>query len=140
MKNEITGDLGFALKYYRTKRGLSLSQLSEITGISKSYISRIEKGERKSPSVTLLYEMAKGLNIPMENLLNIAKSSDRKELLNFDELILVNDFIINGKPVDAKVKKHIIELYNFIVKPETEDKNKRIWEILDSVDGFKFAL
>jgi len=56
--------LGQKLKRYRSKRHLSLSELSECSGISKSLISQIERSV-VNPSISTVRSLAKGLGIPV---------------------------------------------------------------------------
>lgn len=47
----------------RKELNLTLDDLSKMTGLSKSYLSRIENGERKSPSVSSIEKIYKAFNI-----------------------------------------------------------------------------
>ena len=61
-------DVGPRLKRLRTQRGLSLSALSELTGISKSTLSRLEVGQRR-PSLELLLPIVRAYRIPLDELI-----------------------------------------------------------------------
>ena len=50
---QIGENFATVMRQYRSKRGLSLAELSEITNISISYLSRIEKAERTGISYRL---------------------------------------------------------------------------------------
>jgi transcriptional regulator with XRE-family HTH domain len=63
-------DIGKRIKKFREKRSMSITQLSKISGISKSYISNLENGEHASrPSGNTLYRIAKALDVTMSELL-----------------------------------------------------------------------
>ena len=47
-------DFGKLLKDLRKKKKLTLNQLSELSGLSPSYLSRIERGERNITNALLL--------------------------------------------------------------------------------------
>jgi len=51
----------------RTSRGLSLDSLAERSGVSRSMISLIERGE-SSPTAVLLERLAIGLSVPLASL------------------------------------------------------------------------
>jgi transcriptional regulator with XRE-family HTH domain len=51
----------------RASRGLTLEALSERSGVSRSMISLIERGE-SSPTAVLLERLATGLNVPLASL------------------------------------------------------------------------
>jgi len=60
--------LGEKLKYYRENRGYTQVGLSGRTKIDASYISRIERGEIKSPSYEILLKLARALNVTLNDL------------------------------------------------------------------------
>ena len=51
----------------RTEKNLTLYQLAELTGISKSALNNIENG-KTSPTLRQLEAIAKALNVPMTDL------------------------------------------------------------------------
>ncbi|WP_299999907.1 helix-turn-helix domain-containing protein [uncultured Cedecea sp.] len=55
--------LACTLKKLRHDRGLSLSQASEQTGVSKAMLGQIERNE-SSPTVATLWKIATGFNVP----------------------------------------------------------------------------
>jgi len=67
-------DLAFGeyLKKLRLKRGLTLKKLAELSGISPSYLSRIERGERNVPHPRLFQKLAPALNLTPRQLLAAA--------------------------------------------------------------------
>lgn len=56
--------VGSQVKALRKERGLTLSQLSELTGLSPAIVSQIERG-LANPSFTTLVQLAHGLGIPV---------------------------------------------------------------------------
>jgi transcriptional regulator with XRE-family HTH domain len=70
--------IGARIKQRREERGLSLSKLSELARVSKSYLWSLEKGESKSrPSGETLYRIAKALGVTMSDLLGRTLLVDR---------------------------------------------------------------
>lgn len=59
---EIHIKIGKKLNIIRKNKGLSLDKLAEITGVSKSMLGQIERGE-SIPTVTTLWKIANGLNL-----------------------------------------------------------------------------
>ena len=59
--------IGARLKRIRTQRNVTLTALSESTGISKSTLSRLEAGERR-PSLELLLPIALAHQVPLDQL------------------------------------------------------------------------
>ena len=56
------------LKEIREKRGLSLDQLSELTGVSKSMLRQIETG-KSSPTIATICKISNGLRLSFTALL-----------------------------------------------------------------------
>jgi XRE family transcriptional regulator, master regulator for biofilm formation len=76
--SELVGEL---LKHYREDRGMTINELSQQADISKSYISSIERGLQKNPSIQILQKLADSLNISLSQLL----------LKNFDKEVFIDD-------------------------------------------------
>ena len=62
---------GKKLKELRIQKGLSLDTLSEQTGISKSYLSLIEREIQTNPSLDILHRITKAFDIELDDLMGI---------------------------------------------------------------------
>lgn len=60
--------LGQRIRQQRQLKGLTMEQLAEMVGLSKNYISMIERGE-KVPSTSTLVKIINGLHISADILL-----------------------------------------------------------------------
>jgi transcriptional regulator with XRE-family HTH domain len=67
--------VGPRLKQVRNQRGITLTDLSERTGISKSTLSRLENGQRR-PSLELLLPLAQAYRIPLDDLVGAPEVGD----------------------------------------------------------------
>ncbi|GAA1685857.1 helix-turn-helix domain-containing protein [Microbacterium lacus] len=56
--------IGAKLRAARTSQGMSLGQVAETTGLSKGFLSRVERDET-SPSVATLVQLCQVLSLPM---------------------------------------------------------------------------
>jgi transcriptional regulator with XRE-family HTH domain len=56
-------------KALREKRGLTQEELAGKVGVTKAYISQLESGARKNPSLVVLKRLAKALRVPITALL-----------------------------------------------------------------------
>ena len=72
--------VGPRLKRLRSQRGLTLTALSETTGISKSTLSRLETGQRR-PSLELLLPLAQAYRVPLDDLVGAPEVGDPRVLL-----------------------------------------------------------
>ncbi|MDG5788762.1 helix-turn-helix transcriptional regulator [Evansella sp. AB-P1] len=57
--------IGDIIRKKRKERGISLSELSRMTGVSKSYLSYIERGMKKNPSIDVIKRIFHSLNLPI---------------------------------------------------------------------------
>ncbi|AGK95757.1 helix-turn-helix domain-containing protein [Clostridium pasteurianum] len=76
------------LKRLRGERKLSLSKLSELSGVSKVMLGQIERGE-SNPTINTIWKISKGLKIPYTNLIDehisnaiLVKKQDTSEQLS----------------------------------------------------------
>ncbi|MDT4992761.1 MAG: hypothetical protein QOH97_2653 [Actinoplanes sp.] len=60
--------IGTRIRRYRRSRGLSLDQAAGLAGISKPYLSRLERGERAANSRSLLNRISSALQVPVPDL------------------------------------------------------------------------
>lgn len=75
MKN-LNQVLAHNLKRVREERNLSLAQLSELCGVSKSMLGQIERGEA-NPSVGTIWKIANGLRVSFTSLMSEAPGQVR---------------------------------------------------------------
>ena len=60
-------ELGKRIRQYRVNKGLTLQGLAEKTGLTKGYLSKIEKA-KKAPPVSTLINLAKALDINISEI------------------------------------------------------------------------
>jgi transcriptional regulator with XRE-family HTH domain len=70
---DVTQLIAKNLKRIRDERKLSLDKLSDLTGVSKSMLGQIERGE-SSPTVSMVWKITNGLKISFTTLLNTPQS------------------------------------------------------------------
>lgn len=66
--------VGENLKKIRKERNLTLKEMSDITGVSKSMLGEIERSV-SNPTITVLWKIAGGLKIPFTQLIDREKAS-----------------------------------------------------------------
>ena len=67
--------VGPRLKRIRAQRDVTLTELAERTGISKSTLSRLENGQRR-PSLELLLPLALAYRVPLDDLVGAPEVGD----------------------------------------------------------------
>lgn len=68
-------ELGKAIRIVREAKGMRLSALAGVGGISVPFLSLVENGDRQ-PSLAVLRRLADGLGIPPEVLIILAQPPD----------------------------------------------------------------
>ncbi|MGZ8218560.1 helix-turn-helix domain-containing protein [Methylomagnum sp.] len=81
---DMARSIGRILRELRKERGLSLNELSLASGVSTSMLSQIENG-RSTPTVAVLWKIAKALDVPLTHFLQTYESSARAVLLRGQE-------------------------------------------------------
>ena len=73
MRSDLNERIAEQVRELRTARGLSLDSLAAKSGISRSMISLIERGE-SSPTAVVLEKLAGGLDVTLASLFNFILS------------------------------------------------------------------
>ena len=71
----VLDQVGPRLKRLRSQRGVTLTALAEVTGISKSTLSRLETGQRR-PSLELLLPLAQAYRVALDDLVGAPEVGD----------------------------------------------------------------
>lgn len=87
---EQTAPLGVRLKEFRKGRGLSLEQLAEMSGVSRSAISKIERGE-VTPTTSNLAKLAEALGTTFAELMSRPSRGEVVVLRAKDQPCMVDD-------------------------------------------------
>ena len=106
------------LKEIREQRNLSLDQLAELTGVSKSMLRQIETG-RSSPTIATIWKIANGLRLSFTTL--VSKRQPEVAIMDFKgtkPLTAKSDHyrIFPLVPIDPE---HAFEIYHVEIDPGT---------------------
>jgi len=90
-RQQISERLATRLKETRKSRGLSLDSLAKLSGVSKSMLSQIERGE-SSPTVASLWNLTKALRVDFSGLLDDgpAEHNPIKAVLRAEQVPMIN--------------------------------------------------
>ena len=83
---------GEAVKAYRAEHGVSMDRLSELSGVSKAYISMLERGtdyrtgKKISPTISTLRKLARGMGTTLDEFISMVPDAD-VSLQEEDELL-----------------------------------------------------
>lgn len=95
--SETTTKIGKKIRKERKKRQLTLAQLSELTGLSKSFLSQLERGLTE-PSISSLKKISKQFGLSVVNLFMDGNEQDPNWEYN-------NSPIENGSSKPVYIKK-----------------------------------
>lgn len=141
LDRQVSDNLGSMLRHVRNQRKMSLASLADKTGISASYINRIELGERKAPSYPIIVQIAEALDISVSELLNIKEDEhEDSEPISIAKLILSNDvsYTDDSKMINKEEKENLLKIIQFIIKTPWKDKKHiEMVELMKEIDEFK---
>lgn len=78
--DSILNTLPGRLKEARKARGLSLDAVASLSGVSRSMVSQIERGE-SSPTISTLWNLTRALNVDFAGLMDQRDPGDRVDVL-----------------------------------------------------------
>jgi len=115
--------VGPRLRRVREQRGLTLTEASVETGISKSTLSRLETGQRK-PSLELLLPLAQTYRVPLDDLVGAPEVGDPR--------IRLKPRRVNGRTVLPLTRPGGIQAWKIVIPRTQSDPQPR------AHDGFEW--
>lgn len=135
---QIDKNIASNLKRIRKSRNMSLDMLAEETGVSKSMLGQIERGE-SNPTVSTISKIVEGLKVPFEEL--IYKKEETIMMPSLDDAPVY-------KEKDDAYSIHIMlpydsgrnfEVYQGSIKPDAvfreSAKGENTWEFVTVLKG-----
>ncbi|MCM3412412.1 helix-turn-helix domain-containing protein [Metabacillus litoralis] len=118
--------VGKRLRELRQEKGYSITELAELAGVSKSYLSYIERDVQKNPSLQFLKKIASTLEIEVEVLLGSSPSEElsREIVLDKEWSKLLNKAIEEG--MSKKDFKEFRDYLKFRKWKETKMKKENL--------------
>lgn len=101
----ISSKFAVRIKQAREKKGYSLKQLADMIDTSASYINRLERYEKKNPTLSIFFLLSEALEIDIWELLHIAIEEKEAKTQSVEAILLQNSFSIRGVnnvSIDAK--------------------------------------
>jgi transcriptional regulator with XRE-family HTH domain len=82
--NTLSDNLGDRVRALRGRRGWSLEQLADLSGVSRSMLSQIERNEA-NPTIMVALAIAKSLGVSLDELASPAADASPLELIRGDD-------------------------------------------------------
>ena len=136
-KRKVNEELGKYLKRMRSKLDYSLAEVEKMTGVSASYIQRLETGDRMAPSIPIMQSIASAYGIEMEDILNV--SATERMMKDIYAVMHSTDLSIDGKPLESDRKNKLMNLINTMIGMQWDEDTKHFdaLQIVRLVDDFK---
>ena len=116
----VLDQVGPRLKRLRSQRGVTLIALAELTGISKSTLSRLETGQRR-PSLELLLPLAQAYRVALDDLVGAPEVGDPR--------IRLKPRRVNGRTVLPLTRQPGgIQAWKIIIPKSQSTPNPRVHE------------
>lgn len=88
--------IGHNISSIRKQKGYTLSELSERTGISKSYLSNIERNLKQNPSIHVMEKIAEVLKVDLKLLLKITVEAETSQHLDQEWMDFIDELKQSG--------------------------------------------
>lgn len=116
---DVTNIVAFNIKTIREQKKLTLDAAAELTGVSRSMLAQIEKGD-VNPTISVLWKIANGYKVSFTSLVE-KKDSETCVVRQRDIQPLQED---DGKyrnyPIFPFDEKKLFELYRIVIEPRGE--------------------
>lgn len=126
-----TGGLGRRAQFLRKQRGMSLDELAAISGLTKGYLSKIERG-LSVPSISTALRLAQCFGMSMGQLMGDEEVDEAISVVRKNER---RKFMRNGSTVDGNYEslarhKSLQGMLPFIMRPKQEfDDDRRFQHV-----------
>lgn len=117
-------DFADYLKNLRQEKGYSLRDLEAVSGVTASYIHRLETGERKTPSVPIAEKLADGLGVDRNIFF------EKLEILNPDAPMSLIDslknkvYLVDGNKLSLDTQSVLADMIENVLKCEWSAESK----------------
>jgi transcriptional regulator with XRE-family HTH domain len=120
----VTDSVGSRLRRLRDDRGLSLSQLSRLSGVGKGTISELEN-DRRGARLDTLFALTTALGAPLGALLSDRGAADGQRIAG----VSVSAVLLDRWTVDSG----LVEVYRATLAPDRQDSLAHAGEIEETV-------
>lgn len=120
MASKTLAQLPKRLKDARQAQGLSLDAVARLSGVSRSMVSQIERGE-SSPTISTLWNLTRALQIDFAGLLDAPGTGRCIEVLRADDVATITNM---GESVRIR-----------ILSPPEEAGSHEVYELIFSLGG-----
>ena len=125
----INENLGRRVKKLRGDRGWSLEELANVSGVSKSMLSEIER-EKANPTLSVTYRIARAFGLNLQELIETSESASTIQVIRSSERSQVyrSDKQCEIRTLSPLNLEKEIEFYQLTLKPKGELRSQPHYE------------
>ncbi|WP_411333004.1 helix-turn-helix domain-containing protein [Metabacillus indicus] len=116
--------LGDQIRELRLEKGYSISELADLAGVSKSYLSYIERNIQKNPSLHFLKKIAATLEVELEYFLGQEKGNPNQIDEEWKELL-------SKAIAEGLSKEQFKDFQEYMKFQKWKHGKKQIYEFMD---------
>lgn len=136
---EASNNFGRELKELRISKSMSLRDVELLSGVSASYLWRLETGDKRAPTIPILTKLAVVYKINPIELLKIALGEEiYTEKTTVRGLLLSHNIIANDTTINDEIKFELANIVDIIL--ETLWDRDQEFKLLRKVDSIKKLL
>lgn len=109
------------LRRLRTQRGLSLERLSKSSGVSRAMLSQIEL-EQSTPTITILWKVAKALDLPFSSFLSDAATPPPTTLRKAEARVLTSNNGFSSRSLSPSHENRRVEFHEVRLQPQSLER------------------
>lgn len=137
--------LGEFLRKLRIDKGKTINNMQNETGISKSYLSKLENNTKDNPSLDILKKLSNYYNIPFQvfqNLCDFNIGLEDGQVKDISELVMNLEYLFANRLVDIEFKllfKNFIILVENIINSKEAGRAEE-FKVLELMDELRCKL
>ncbi|HBV66900.1 MAG TPA: DNA-binding protein [Clostridiales bacterium] len=116
---DINVAVSYNIKRARESKKLTLDAAAAVTGVSRSMLAQIEKGD-VNPTISVLWKIANGYKVSFTSL--VEKTPERASVIRLEDVtpIIENDGKYINYPVFNFDEERLFEIYRIVIAPMGE--------------------
>lgn len=113
---EINNLIAHNVKQAREERGLTLDSAAKVTGVSRSMLAQIEKGD-VNPTISVIWKIANGYKVSFTSLVEEKRDTSAVEIFSQPEPLIEGDGLYLNYPAFSYDDEKRFESYRIVIKP-----------------------
>lgn len=112
---EINNVIAHNVKQAREQRGITLDSAAKLTGVSRSMLARIEKGD-VNPTISVIWKIANGYKVSFTALIEEKTSKPDVEIIPKSKALIESDGLYINYPTFVFDEETKFEMYRIVIE------------------------